>query len=439
MGKKAKMPTPWKHPETGSYYLIKRIPAALVPHYGGRTQIQKSLRTKDRSKAEKLLCQEWLRLDAEFQEKLKPVTSTAPSGRSSITDEEVRQIIEAFTRHRLLHDEQERSSGLTDEVFEDIDLQLGAVDHRDRAAIARGNFCADEDDLRGPSLMLAAGDWLADYGYNLATDSPDYRRFITELAKASSRVTALIRKRQAGDPVDTPPAETAEKSVRLSDVIKDYLCDKKPEGMGKKLHAVLPKFLEIVGDKSVTKIKQTDVLEFLRLIQRIPTQRGAPKRLQGVALRDMVTDDVTMAPATFENNYVSPLRLFFKWARTTYQDQGFPTTLTVEGINYQGSRKEGDEKQRALEQTELERLFTGPEMRAFAADRNQLHKYWLPHLCLFTGARINELCQINPQTDVSQIGDAWVLHLDAETETDARVAKSLKNNTSKRLVPIHPQ
>ncbi|WP_407279719.1 site-specific integrase [Aromatoleum evansii] len=438
MRKKASMPTPWKHPTTGNFYLIKRIPADLVSLYGGRTQVQKSLRTKDRATAEKLLCQEWLKLDAEFEQKRRTAAPT-PSGRTSITDDEIQQIVRAYTRHRLFHDELERSAGLTDHSYSETDRLLDETEARDRAAIARGNFRADDGPMQGPSLLLAAEDWLTEHGFDLPPDSPDYRRFVTEFAKASSRVTALVRKRQAGDPVDTPPAEAVEKSIRLSDVIKDFLRDKKPEGMGKKLHAALPKFLEIVGDKEISKVRQTDVLEFLRLIQRIPTQRGAPKRLQGVALRDMVTDEVTMAPATFDNNYISPLRLFLKWARTTYQDQGFPVTLTVEGIEYQGTRREGDEKQRALEQSELVRLFTGPEMKAFAASSDQLHKYWLPHLCLFTGARINELCQLNPQTDIIQSGNAWVLRLDPETEGDERVTKSLKNTSSKRLVPIHPQ
>ena len=60
--------------------------------------------------------------------------------------------------------------------------------------------------------------------------------------------------------------------------------------------------------------------------------------------------------------------------------------------------------------------------------------YWLPLLAVMTGAREAELCQLA----VSDIGQdiktgMWLVDLNAKGE------KKLKNQSSKRAVPIHPQ
>lgn len=77
-------------------------------------------------------------------------------------------------------------------------------------------------------------------------------------------------------------------------------------------------------------------------------------------------------------------------------------------------------------------------MRRFAADPEQAHCYWLPMLGLYTGARVNEVCQLHPLEDIIEgEGGVWFFNFTDETETDARVRKSIKNSVSFRRVPIH--
>lgn len=68
--------------------------------------------------------------------------------------------------------------------------------------------------------------------------------------------------------------------------------------------------------------------------------------------------------------------------------------------------------------------------------------YWLPLLALFTGARIEELCQLHPN-DVYQEAyreldgverSAWVLRI-----TDEGPKQALKNPGSRRRIPIHAE
>lgn len=57
--------------------------------------------------------------------------------------------------------------------------------------------------------------------------------------------------------------------------------------------------------------------------------------------------------------------------------------------------------------------------------------YWLPLLGLYTGARINEICQLTPK-NIREVGGVWVLDINNEE------GRSIKTNAGIRKVPIHP-
>ena len=66
--------------------------------------------------------------------------------------------------------------------------------------------------------------------------------------------------------------------------------------------------------------------------------------------------------------------------------------------------------------------------------------YWLPLLALFTGARVEELCQLttkdvrleNYKDEVGNQKEAWIIHI-----TDEGQNQKLKNQGSIRKVPLH--
>lgn len=112
--------------------------------------------------------------------------------------------------------------------------------------------------------------------------------------------------------------------------------------------------------------------------------------------------------------------------------------VRVENIKYSGSRKDREGAQRSFKDAELARLFTGKEMKEFCASGADVHKFWLPVIGLYTGARVNEICQINPDVDVKQ-GDDGIRYFDitSNSATAADVKKSVKTAAGSRIVPIH--
>lgn len=418
------MPTPWKHPKTGSYYLNRRVPTDVSEAFG-KIHVLKSLGTKDYREAEKRICKMWLSYQQEF-EKLRAQRQTL----QPLREDQAEQLALLWYSDLLEEDDRKRiDEGHWDKTLRKSEESLAWTLTPTKEALAKGDVAYISDEM---------DDWLDGVGYAFERDSLAYQKTGMAFLRSFVKYLEAVRLRNQGEVIDAPQVTLPAAVVRLSEVVGDYLDSRPDNVMGKKLRAALPKFLEVVGNKPVAEIKQADVLGFFRLIQRIPTERGGKKRPKGVLLKDLAGDVVTMAPATFENNYVSPLRLFFKWAKATYQDQGFPNTLTTDGVEYLGTRKEGEHKQRAFDRHELVRLFEGGELEAFAANPESHHCYWLPVLGLFTGARINELCQINPQQDVRELEGVWCIHLTAESEGDERITKSIKTGKA-RVVPLHPE
>ena len=78
---------------------------------------------------------------------------------------------------------------------------------------------------------------------------------------------------------------------------------------------------------------------------------------------------------------------------------------------------------------------------AFAHDK-QGWRFWLPLLCLFTGARPNEMAQMHVGDLKRTEKGIWYLHIERtndDEEESAGAAKTLKTTTSRRKIPLHPE
>jgi len=238
------------------------------------------------------------------------------------------------------------------------------------------------------------------------------------------------------------PAPAKSSAHLLSFVIEDFLkrYDPANKSMLIKLNATLPILIELVGDRPIDQIYQTDINSFFDEVQMLPVRRDAAK-FKGLSIKQVIvanTGGACIAEKTFTGTYRACVNVFVQWAITHYKDQGFPS-LSTGGCSYRGSRAEGINKQRAMKPEELERLFSHPKMKEYAASSDTAHYCWLPLIGLFTGARINEVCQLNPFTDIVQDDETGVyyFHLTDEGETADGVDKSIKTNSSRRVVPIH--
>lgn len=234
--------------------------------------------------------------------------------------------------------------------------------------------------------------------------------------------------------------EAGTKAPLLSEIVADFLSRQdQSKAMFKKYKAVLSAFLEVIGDKSCSQLRQKEIDGFFELMCCLPPRWTDEKRKHGVSLKELSEQDWSecISQATFDNGYLGAFRPFLTEARRRYGDQGFPPNLTTDGIKYSGDREAGSQKQRHIKSDELRRMFEGAEMQSFARLPELQHCYWLPLVGLYTGARVNEVCQLNPQIDIREEDGIWFFDFTSKSEGDDRIKKRIKNKGSHRKVPIH--
>ena len=214
-------------------------------------------------------------------------------------------------------------------------------------------------------------------------------------------------------------SEKVKNCPKLSFVIDRYI-----EGCGlgkptiKKYKTTFSKFLEIVGDKKVSDIDSFEVKRFFK--------RLCEDKSQGIGNNGI-------SPKTFKS-YKSNMKQLVYWADSEYR--GAFDGVNVEAIKYTGEVAKGALKQRPFKDSELKKLFGSKEMKEYCSDAAQVHKFWLPVIGLYTGMRVNEICQINPFTDILNREDTWCFLVSSNNEGADDVVKSVKSGLE-RVVPVH--
>jgi integrase len=278
-----------------------------------------------------------------------------------------------------------------------------------------------------------------------------------ELVRAvETRELEMLRKIHSQPIITQQEPIVAKKQTnapKLSDVFEKYVQQYQGDGSKDgaankvKIKSFGRLFINYVGEGTkINELTQKMVNDFFRLLVRYPGGRGgkaaAFEKLTFLERIEYAEKNSTplISPKAFDSSYKSPANLFFKYLRVNYEDHA--PALVIDHLKYAdygGKRSVGEDKQRALNDVEVEKLMNSAVMAEYAEDAKQAHKYWLPMIGLFTGARVNEICQLNPQYDIveDEKTGVWYFNLTEETPGGDGVDKSHKNESSKRKVPIH--
>ncbi|WP_404355799.1 DUF6538 domain-containing protein [Methylotuvimicrobium sp. KM1] len=214
---------------------------------------------------------------------------------------------------------------------------------------------------------------------------------------------SVVQSGGAGDSVTSK-----SKAPLLSAVINEFVAEYDPtkKAMLGKHRTNLPRLLDSISDKHVDEIRHID-------------------------LSRHCADYCKQAHLKTFKSYKSSISQLIDWTRARYE-RAFDN-VDMRSIKYSGSRDEPEGKQRAFKDTELVKLFTCEEMQEHCKNGKGVHKFWLPVVGLFTGARVSEICQINPQKDVI-LDDSGVLYLSINNDGEG---KSVKTAAGVRVVPVH--
>lgn len=186
--------------------------------------------------------------------------------------------------------------------------------------------------------------------------------------------------------------------------------------------------IELIGDIQVDKLTLDLCRQYRDSLLKYPLQRSKTGCLAATPISVLLNgeQDYKTLSLTTVNNHLRKSSSFLNWIR----DQGYslPNPLSRMKVKQTRTRKAC---RLPFSDSDLRAIFSAP---LFTAHRySQDYQFWLPLLGLYTGARLEELCQLH-------IKDLRLSEPIPHICIDDRFSgQKLKSESSRRQIPIHQQ
>lgn len=372
----------------GAMYRFRRVvPPELRPFFTTasgkpRTEFSESLGTKDRREAEKR-CLDRARATTalldEAREHLKggPPPIIRPRPMQAMTPEQIEAMEAAGAENAQAHFEWEEREATRRQLLK------GVRENTDTVALALRDLL-DDDLLESEAARKQR-----------QTDlEADWRAGAVEFAEgwAASRGIATL-----------PTYPT------LSGLFEDFLTEAKPEPATiKRWRPVIAHLIRHIGHDNAERLTTTDVREWRQALL-VEAVDGKPIR----------------GPRTVRETYLAALKVVLNVAV-----QNGRLTENVAAVVKQRVPRTVQLRERDFTDDEVTKILSATLLNQgeSIAPEHALARRWVPWLCAYTGARVNEITQLRAQ-DVAQIGDVWTIAITPE-------AGSVKTKKA-RIVPMH--
>lgn len=319
--------------------------------------------------------------------------------------------------------------GLPGELLGDLGRLNEGADLHAAQALAGGRVAAVERQAYAEGRAL---------GFTFTRATPGALEAMRACLRAYREAWADVRARDAGKPVQTPPlralpqqaseapAESQGKPQgrRMVDALEAWegLALRKPKTLSV-FRRHVAQFREMTGDPLLSDITKATASKFTADLQRWAVDNGKTRE-------------------TADNVLASIKALAGVATREGWMDANRFAGMAVTAGGKEAAPRE------PWTPEELPRLFASPIFKAYrvplgdtAAERKAGldAAYWVPLLCLFTGARPGEVCQLWTD-DLSEVKDTKgrpLLVLEFRANKDR--GQTLKNPSSWRALPIHSE
>lgn len=226
----------------------------------------------------------------------------------------------------------------------------------------------------------------------------------------------------------------------LSRLVESYIEEYKATGKadGPSIYEIETKcwmFTRIVGDVDIRSITRDTILNFLKILKQLPRNMSKQKAYAGKTIEEVLEmKPVDSMSDTTIVNYMVRVNSFFTWAvRVGHIDRN-----PADGVKH-GKTKlvRADELRKAYAPDDISKLvdaYVGMKDEEKAKLKGSPDRFWIPFISLYSGLRLNEICQLNTD-DVKQDEETavWYFHVEI-TEGDEKMIKSA---AARRKVPLH--
>lgn len=223
-----------------------------------------------------------------------------------------------------------------------------------------------------------------------------------------------------------------DKGEVLSVIIKRYIEEKlRSKSWTDKTHetykVILRCLIDLLGDIGIKTISHQQAQSIKNQLQRLPSSMGKRPQYRNKTLKQIlkmkIPENHLMSVKTI-NTRLGCYSELFKWA----MKNGYAEKNVFEGLALADTRNSRDLRLPFCPK-DLSRLFSSKTI----TEPKVPWQYWLPILALYTGARLNELCQLQ-RKDILQQEGIWAISINCDGE-----GQHLKSTSSKRLIPIHSE
>lgn len=321
-------------------------------------------------------------------------------------------------------------------------------------------------ELKGVASKTASGQYqkwenlavrfVRDNNLDWATDSQEFRMLLKSLSEATVDAMQIAIGNAEGDIFAEPKsgvvvkgkqqiAARAKPGERIMELFERYAQQRVDEGKKRENgiaqdRMAVQQFAEFVGqDKSVRAITKEDAREYKIALPKIPRGYGKRSDYRGLDVRTVIAraskaNEKSLSPTT-QARYLSNISPFFSWL----VNEGYLDANPFDGLHISASKVKNRRPPFSTEQlnTILQSpLFTGfrrDGREHLAGDEISLDwRFWVPLICLFTGARIGEIAQLR-LADIQEHHERWFFIIKEDVATGQKT-KSKKD----RIVAVHP-
>jgi len=323
---------------------------------------------------------------------------------------------------------------------------------REQAEIEIGDMNADEN--LGTALHEAYVAVSSAAGIQLEERSPSRLRLLAVLRRAIIESNnRLVARQGAGSPYRDPLFKdltevTSLKPVAtksLEQVMKAITSDAtRPELRGKsivKREAHWRALKEFFGATTpLVEIRREDVRAFMDLLKRVPS--NATKHYPGKTLQQAADladrEGLPLMSSDTANGYLRSLGSIFRFA----VEEGFVDSDPTQGILLPKGSVSNKNKRSPFDLSDLRAIFAAPLYTGAVDDESgyarpgpnvvRRGRFWVPIIALFSGMRLNEICQLTVDDFVEEDGVPIILI----REDDDDETKRVKTKAGIRFVPV---
>lgn len=183
------------------------------------------------------------------------------------------------------------------------------------------------------------------------------------------------------------------------------------------------------SERLLATITKQDASEVKKVLQALPASRNTKPKLKAMPLMQVIKEPghKKIAAKTI-NSHIQMFKMFFDWA----ERHGHSPHTLFEGMKVKKD-KVSESERKPFSQDQARLIYTELTENPSGLVRKDSHK-WGMLLGMFTGARLNEICQLDI-ADVQQDGDIWFLNITDEGDDTKRV----KSKAGRRKVPLHSE